>query len=543
MTQTTIFRAKKIITMNSYLPEATHVAVRDGKVLGVGNWEALQGWGASTLDERFADKVLMPGFVEGHCHAAEGPIWDNIYLGFFERKDPQGKTYANLKNMDEVVARLKQVDQSIADREAPIFGWGFDPIYYQSERMTVKHLDAVSTKRCIVIMHASGHLMNVNSLLLEKAGIDASTEIEGVFKDEAGNPTGELMAIAVHYIIQKTTGNPFFNKMTEQGLYRFAASARNAGVTTATDLAARLDEETVAAYKKATAQADFPLRVVPAMHILQMPMAEGIEKAKALQQFNSEKLHFGICKIVSDGSIQGFTARLKWPGYFNGSPNGAWYAPPETLQKMVATYHAAGLHLHIHTNGDEASEMIIGALEAALTENPRQDHRHTLQHCQMADEAQFRRMAKLGICANLFANHLFYWGDQHIQQTMGPDRAARMDATATAKRQGVSFAIHSDAPVTPLGPLFTAWCAVNRKTATGKTLGASERISVDDALRAITIGAAYTVKLDHLVGSIESGKFADFAVLEEDPYTVAPENLKDIGIWGTVVGGIPFAAV
>jgi predicted amidohydrolase YtcJ len=115
-----------------------------------------------------------------------------------------------------------------------------------------------------------------------------------------------------------------------------------------------------------------------------------------------------------------------------------------------------------------------------------------------------------------------------------------MDATATAKRLGVHFAIHSDAPVTPLGPLFTAWCAVNRKTASGRTLGEQEKISVADALHAVTIGAAYTLKLDHLVGSIESGKFADFAVLEDNPYEVAPENLKDVQVWGTVVGGMPF---
>ena len=118
-----------------------------------------------------------------------------------------------------------------------------------------------------------------------------------------------------------------------------------------------------------------------------------------------------------------------------------------------------------------------------------------------------------------------------------------MNATATAKRQGVNFSIHSDAPVTPLGPLFTAWCAVNRQTASGLILGEHEKISVEDALRAITIGAAYTIKLDHLVGSIESGKFADFAVLEDNPYEIAPEQLNKVRVWGTVVGGTPFPAV
>ena len=125
---------------------------------------------------------------------------------------------------------------------------------------------------------------------------------------------------------------------------------------------------------------------------------------------------------------------------------------------------------------------------------------------------------------------------------MGPDRAKRMDAAATARRLGVPFAIHSDAPVTPLGPLFTAWCAVNRLTASGAVLGAAECIPVEAALYAITQGAAYTMKLDHQIGSIEVGKRADFAVLEADPLAVPARELKDVPVWGTVLGGRVFAA-
>ena len=177
--------------MNSYLPKATHVAVREGKILGVGNLDQLSGWGEHTLDTRFAEKVLMPGFVEGHCHAPEGQIWDYTYLGYFERHDPEGNLHPKLRNMEEVLERLRHVDENMNDQEEPLFAWGFDPIYYNSERMTVKHLDSVSTNRCIIIMHTSGHLLNVNSLVLQRAGINSSTEVHGVFKDQEGKPTGE----------------------------------------------------------------------------------------------------------------------------------------------------------------------------------------------------------------------------------------------------------------------------------------------------------------------------------------------------------------
>jgi predicted amidohydrolase YtcJ len=149
---------------------------------------------------------------------------------------------------------------------------------------------------------------------------------------------------------------------------------------------------------------------------------------------------------------------------------------------------------------------------------------------------------RLGICANIFANHIYYWGDQHYNITVGPDRAERMDACATAKKLGVHFTLHSDAPITPINQLHSAWCAVNRLTATGRVLGEHERISVYDALYAVTLEAAYTLKMDNDVGSIEPGKLADFAVLEEDPFAVDPLKLHEIKIWGTVLGGKLFPA-
>lgn len=143
---------------------------------------------------------------------------------------------------------------------------------------------------------------------------------------------------------------------------------------------------------------------------------------------------------------------------------------------------------------------------------------------------------------NLFPNHHYYWGDEHYRLTVGPERAERMNACRSAIDAGVPFAIHSDAPITPLGPLFTAWCAVNRLTASGRVLGEYQRISVDQALRAITLGAAYTLKLDGEIGSIECGKRADFCVLDDDPTAIAPDALKDVRVWGTVQGGRVFAA-
>lgn len=547
MSKVTVFEAKKILTMNASNPIATHVAVRDGRILGAGSLAEVSSFGEYELNRDFADKILTPGFVEGHAHAMEGGVWKHAYVGYMDRYDPDGNLWQGAESMDEVVAILKRIDADMTAAEAggeetPLFSWGFDPIYFGGSRMSVAHLDQVSATRPVLVLHSNGHLLNVNSKVLALAGIDDDTNVYGVLKGEDGKPTGELMEMAAKYMAYKATGNPFFGGIKHDALEQYAKSAVNCGTTTATDLFATFDDSSLTAFREVTERADYALRLMPAMNTLEEPFEQGIATLKAAKKDNNDRLHYGLCKVMTDGSIQGFTGRLKWPGYHNGAPNGLWNMPPEQLAELVMAYHKAGMHLHIHTNGDEASDVMIEAVEAAQLAHYRPDHRHTLQHCQMADASQYRRMAKQGLCANLFANHIYYWGDQHAAITMGPDRAKRMDACATAQRIGVPFAIHSDAPVTPLGPLFTAWCAVNRLTVSGVVLGPEECIDASSALYAITLGAAYTLHMDHLVGSIEPGKYADFAVLDGNPLECAPETIKDIPVWGTIVGGIAHQA-
>jgi len=543
MSSTVIYPARRIITMNAHEPSASHVAVRDGRVLGVGSLAELEGWGPYDLDRRFESRVLMPGFVEGHSHAFEGGVWNFPYVGFFDRRSPDGAISKGLTSIDAVVARLREIERDMTTAEGPLLAWGFDPIYFGGRRMNRADLDKVSVKRPVLVIHSNFHVLNVNSPVLAKAGIDHATNVHGIVKDDAGQPTGELQEIAAKYMAYRASGINLAAALSDEAaVWRFARVAQLAGVTTATDLHNELPDSTVTGYLQASAREDFPIRLLPAFGAIALPVEEGVSKLQALVQRNNERLRFGLVKIITDGSIQGLSARMRWPGYYNGLPNGVWNTGPEEIDRLLQAYHDAGFQVHIHTNGDEASEVALDAIERALTRTPRRDHRHTLQHCQMADAAQFRRMAALGACVNLFANHLFYWGDIHYAQTLGPERANRMDACATALRTGVPFAIHCDAPVTPIGPLFTAWCAVNRLTASGRTLGEAEKISVADALGAVTLGAAYTLKLDHEIGSIEVGKRADFAVLHDDPLEVAPEALKDVRVWGTVLGGRVFEA-
>lgn len=539
----TIYRARRIHTHNPNQPLATHVAVREGRILGAGALEDLAGWGDYRLDEQFADKVLLPGLIEGHSHLMAGAAWRFVYCGVFDVRNPQGQVVPGRKSPAAVVEALASwASESPADQ--PVGGWGYDPIYFGSSRMTRQDLDQVSTDRPVGVLHASGHIANVNTFALEKAGLmRTGIDHPGVPLGEDGLPTGELKGPEAMMMALRHVGlHKIFLANDTLALANLGRLAVVAGVTTATELGAALRDEDVEAMAAQTGADDFPLRLVAPLRAMDLTPAKLVERAAALGARSTDRLRLGAIKMVADGSIQGFSARLRWPGYFNGAPNGLWYTPPETLAEVYALALAAGVQVHTHTNGDEATDLALDCLEGALRRHAGPDHRFILQHCQLADAAQYRRMKALGMGVNLFANHHFYWGEQHRAMTVGPERAERMNACRTALDTGVPMAIHSDAPITPLSPLFTAWAAVNRQTAEGRTLGTHERISVAEALHAITLGAAWTLKLDGEIGSIECGKRADFCVLEDDPYEVDPMALKDVRVWGVVQDGRVFPA-
>jgi len=541
MTETTLYRARKIVTMDPNLPKATHVAVRGGRILAVGGPDCADQWGGATPDDTFAGAVLMPGLIEGHAHMMAGAMWRYPYVGYHDRTDPDGRLWKGTTDIDEVIAALKTAEAEMVDAETPLFAWGFDPIFLPAERLSRTDLDAVSATRPVVVQHSNFHLLTANSPALDLAGYDRDTDVTGVAKGPDGELNGELQEMAAMFPLMRRIGVDFRSLGAHpRTVEAFGRVCRRAGVTTITDLHAELPDRDVEALLAATASPDFPARIVPMLGAALMPPGDVAPRAHGLAERATDMCRLGGVKLVLDGSIQGYTARLRWPGHVNGAPNGIWVIAPEQAVGLIETLHAAHVQMHIHTNGDEASGLAIDALEGAIAEHPWPDHRHTLQHGQMIDRAMFRRMKALGICANLFANHIWYFGDQHAAKSIGEDRARRMDACRTALDEGVPLAIHSDAPVTPLAPLFTAWAAVNRLTMTGRCLGPAQRITVAEALHAITLGAAFTLKLDHAIGSIECGKRADFAVLGDDPTAVDPAALKDVPVLGVVNGGRVF---
>lgn len=540
MSQITVYKARKIITMDYNRPEATHVAVADGRVLAVGGADCADGWGESVHDDRYADKVIMPGLIEAHAHVMAGGLWRFAYCGHYARTDPDGGHWAGITTCRDLIERLR----GVAGRTPPgnpVVGWGLDPHQLTDGPLTRHVLDDVSREHPVAVLHSSVHVLTANTAALKGSGLYDSAQA-GVMQGNDGQPTGELQEFDAMDPVMALTELDFTKLADADALRSYGKVARNCGVTTAADLLSALDPDEVDMLEHVTGDPQFPIRYVPIMNAMRGDPEAEAQRALALRARSTDKLSLGRAKLFTDGSIQAYTALLKAPGYFSGPDHGMLNMEEGHFRAAVAALHKAGVKTHIHTNGDAASQLAIDAIEQAMRLTGNADHRHTLEHVQLAGRAQLKRMRNLGICVNLFANHLYYFGDTHNDLTLGPDRANRMDACRDAAEIfGGDFAIHSDAPVTPMAPLFTAWCAVHRLTQGGRRLGDSQQIPVATALHCITLGAAYVLKIDDEVGSIETGKRADFCILNEDPLGVDPMALKDIEVCGTVLGNAHFS--
>ncbi len=529
-----LYRAAKILTLDPRRPAATHVAVAGDRILAVGDDELEREHGpASGL---FDGLVVVPGFVEGHAHATEGMVWRLPYVGFHDRAQPDGEVVAGCRSTAALLDRLRQLERGLEDGDQPLFAWGYDSIYFSDKPMR-RDLDRVSARRPIVLYHSNLHLITVNSAALAQAGITRDNRVEGVYVDADDEPNGELAEVAAMFPVFRAVGDPLLaNPCDADDLRRFGRACHRAGITTVADLYNYLDDEGLRVMAETTAEAGYPVRIAAALATTPYSVAQLRDRLGQVSDRGHARLHLGAVKIISDGSIQGFSARVRQP-YVNGIENGVWYEAPPRIRDLIHALHEAGVRLHVHVNGDEAAELVLQAFaEAVAASGPGPGH--VLQHAQMMDREQLARARDLGLMVNFFANHTWYWGDQHRDATVGAEIAARMNPARTALDLGLDVAIHCDAPVTPLGPLFTMWCAVNRLTASGQVLGAGERITAAEALRAVTLAPAISLGLDARVGSISPGKLADFTILEQDPLATEPLRIRDIAIRGTLLGGV-----
>ena len=540
-----IFEAGKIITLEPSLPSARFAAVADGIILGLADSvEQLSPWTRGQnveVDRRFARKILMPGFVEPHLHPMQASVMLNIPFIAPDDWDLPGGNYPGSRTAESWRARLAQ--ELARSKEELFICWGYHELFHGP--LDRKALDALVPDRQVVIWQRSFHDVILNSAAMNAWGFSEQAAFDAAVRAAKADPahcdfdkahfseTGLLMAL------DKMRPSILSPQRIQKGMADLQRIFLTKGVTTASDMATGIfaSFEMEATLIKAAFERDGS-----AARVMLMPIASAMPKDQdPLVWLKSVEQRFAgphirvdkRIKMLADGAFFAQNMRMNAPGYSDGH-EGKWITEPAILRGQLDQYWSLGFSLHIHVNGDEGLDVVLAAVEAL----PRHAGQTiTLEHLGYSTEAQNRRISKLGLMVSAQPNYIRVLGDAYAERGLGPDRAATMNRLGSIERKGVPLGLHSDFNMAPIDPLYLAWIASNRVTIGGNLKAPDERLSLDKALRAITIEAAQVIGMDHMVGSLTSGKKADFAVLDRDPYKVGAAKLRDVKVEGVIYEG------
>lgn len=550
----TVFTAKKIVTMDPGWPYATAVAVRDGRILSVGTLEDLKPWldnNPYVINSTFADKVMYPGFIEAHGHPVMGGVAISLPpLTYYPLRNPYGPDFPGVKNRAEMVAKLKEYVAAAKSPDQTILTWGYDSVAMGKDRPTNRDLDAISPTNPLILWDASEHFIFANTAAIKKYGVtnEQLAKTVGAGRNPDGTSNGQFLGTEAAKLIMLKPLSEVLNP--KQGLYSLryiSALMQQAGITTTGDQfygGVNLELEN-ALVKQVFGQADSKARIVhvaDGITFMGLYGNKAIDQAIALRQSGNDQIIFNGVKFFADDAFTSLGMQLEWPGYIHADQYKGLFMfnNKQDFLKAMRPWWNTGFQIHVHSNGSGGNQITLDALETLQAERPRFDHRFTLEHFGISSTAQGRQVKALGALVSTNPYFVSDRADINANQ-IGTDRASLAARMASLIDQDVVVALHSDTPVGVPSPLLEVWIAVNRiGNLSGKVHAPYERVrDVNKAMKMVTIDAAYALGLNDRLGSIETGKFADFAVLEEDPQDVDPMKIKDIGVVATILGGKP----
>ncbi len=536
MSKTVFFNAQ-VITMDKALPTAQAVAIENGRILKAGtNEEILALQDADTQLRDLQGKALLPGFIDPHSHFTSVAY---SLLMVNAKPSPSGPCDTKEQLLQEFRKAYEAGDWSKGDW---LMGMGYEPSAFPDKVGITRHdLDSVSSTVPISCIHSSGHMAVLNTLGLQILGYWGDYTVPEVGIVELlpdGTPSGLVTELA--YLapeIQAKIKGPCFDQLLAS-LKKASEFYASFGVTTAQDARVNLSESQLltAGGQSGAIGIDVVGIVIP----------DGAEKLLVRGKPSGpyqDHIRMGGYKIFLDGSPQGKTAWLSKP--YQVPPEGCGpdycgfpiYKDAEVVAH-IKTCLENSWQLNTHCNGDEASEQLIRCYEQAVEETGIQkDLRPVMIHAQTVRADQLERMAKIGMTASFFLDHVYFWGDWHYESVLGPDRAENISPIRWALDLGIRCTLHQDSPVVDPNAILSVHNAVNRKTLSGRVLGENQRISVMEALTAVTLDGAYQIFEEDTKGSITPGKLADLVILGENPLTAAPETLKDIPVLETIKEG------
>ena len=540
----TLYKARSVITMNESMPRATAVLVRDGMVVEVGEPEHMEPWlrhQEYVVEDQFAEKVICPGFIDPHLHPSMAAVLLPMeFITAMRWKLPWGEVepVTDAEGFDRRMGALstkKSVDE-------PLFIWGYHQLWHGP--MSRARIEDIAGDKPTVVWHRSFHELYMNAAAMDMVGVVAAEIKPGMQIDIE---RGWFFEGGLGYAINRL--NPWILAPDKYaaGLQRLKQVVHHGGHTTIGDLATGMfnfsaEAEALSQHLEGD---DVPFRTRLVAHgtVLTkggVPPQQGPELAEALLQRNSHRLHFGRhIKLFSDGAFFSQLAQLQEPGYIDGH-HGEWLTTPEILEQHIRSYWHAGYQIHVHVTGDLGLQLTLDILQKMQEEKPRFNHGFTLEHFGFSTPEQIRKIQALGAQVSANVYYLHELSDSYTQNGIGYERASQMARLGSCFRAGINTTVHSDFTMAPAEPLNSMWVAVNRINHVGDVMGATEAITPQQALQAITLNAAHVLGMADITGSIRAGKRADFTVLDEDPLTCDPLDLRNINIYATVFEGKVF---
>ncbi len=532
---------KDLVTLDSYYPNATAVLIRDDRIHAVGAKEDLiKEFPNTPVDLTHKNDVLIPGFIEHHIHPLLAAITMNSEIVAIDDWTVLNKKSTGIRDREGYLKKLKELESSMNTND-PLISWGFH--HYFHGKLTKDDLDKISSDRPILIIHRSFHEFIMNSKALEFFGI-AKEDLKGLNAEEkklANYEEGHFSERGLIMVMPKIMQFLAAPQRIIGGLSITEEYIHKQGITLIANPGAMYNKLTQGAKNYVFGDRDTPFRslfIPSALYMLEhFNNSELLEETEALLKWGEGKVQYlpKHIKLFSDGAMYSQNMVLR-DGYLDGH-QGVWLMEEDIFKETFRIYWDAGYQIHIHQNGDSGLDRILEVLEDNMARNPRDDHRTTIVHFGYSAFDQIEKMKQLGVIVSANPYYVPVLSDLYSKVGIGYARSQEMVRLGDVARANIRLSLHSDMPMAPASPLALMHAAVNRINYANEVAGPNQRISSLNALKGVTLNAAYVLGLESDYGSISPGKYANFTLLEENPLTVDHLLIKGIKIKGTIVEG------
>lgn len=528
-----IYTGGPIVTMEPSMPRAEAIAVAGGRIIAVGSAaEVERTRGPSTRSIDLKGATLMPGFVEAHSHPLMSAMaWGDPVVDVRAVHTP---TYAAV--LEKIKRRVKKATPGEA-----IWFLGLDPqLHAGMEEPSREVLDEIAPNNAVAVQTSNFHCVYTNTKALETFRIDASYKppLGGRVVRTADDRPWKFVETSA-WMLLKQFQNSLGADRTARCFEDWVGKFVRAGYTTTSEI--MIEPGAAPVLQAIVMSRRNPLRIVG---------YEGVHQGGEVTvplNFGDDEFRMIGTKIHGDGSVLlgnvwsthpylNNAMTLKGMGLPENSTGHANITPGKTYE-LVSKYVKQGWQMSVHTHGDRTIDMALDAYERVLKENPRVSGPLRLEHCGMMREDQIDKAVRLGVVCSYFLPYIYHWGEALRDYLIGEEAAARFVPSGSAMRKGMRTSLHCDSPMTWPDALVCLHVAVTRKTMKGAVIGADQRVPVGEALKALTIDAAYQIQMDDRIGSLKAGKYADFVILSNDPMACDPDRLLEIKVLGTVKDG------